>query len=558
MAIRPCGADENGATFGKALTFGMYSTPGIIVIPASPATAGFELKINGLAFSSTGQLTPFTFDPSLHTDKKALGMHMWIQGGISFPLTRSKSGTREQVATVEVTGQFGLYGQVGGKSNIAEFLSGIMGCNNDVAGMLSNLRKLGATGKFQIFGQLELSIKLDMAKLVGCCGSSFEITGTGAVLQEFAWDVNNKANTYIAFYASRKANIDTGLLLAPYGKFGEFLGNMMPKFEVTFRNFFKISMKPELSFGFDFSVEMSINCGILNDLMGEIKKFKLPGAPWSGEDLYKAIWPKVVQQFCSNTVKQGLRMSLAWKGLGLDRPGTFIELTGAVKAKISMDQLPICPPGGWVGDSCSKNTDCKSADPLSGYGSKKYGYCLNSKQWNAAVFCQGKCIKLLPGGSSCAKSALNIPIWQKMDLTTAEDVACEGGKCLCGKCAGKSGRLPNNSPCATNANCDSGWCEGSVTVGCKGTCKPKRKNGEACYKGTVTLGSGDGNSCQDGQCTCGRCGRKQGSGKTCSLDDNCAGSLGCGGALQNCWGCRCSCSARRRRTPIPGIPGIRI
>eukprot|EP00794_Sanderia_malayensis_P009630 gene9630-10618_t len=111
--------------------------------------------------------------------------------------------------------------------------------------------------------------------------------------------------------------------------------------------------------------------------------------------------------------------------------------------------------------------------------------------------------------------------------------SCSSGQCTCGYC----GRRQNTwRRCSTNDNCKSGWCDGRPTYGCRGTCKSKVRDGGRCI-------NGDGNSCSSGQCTCGYCGRKLGNYRRCSTNDNCASGW-CNG--RNTIGCGGTCQRKRR------------
>eukprot|EP00956_Cyclotella_meneghiniana_P008260 scaffold11019_cov38-Cyclotella_meneghiniana.AAC.2 len=70
-----------------------------------------------------------------------------------------------------------------------------------------------------------------------------------------------------------------------------------------------------------------------------------------------------------------------------------------------------------------------------------------------------------------------------------------------------SGTVSDGESCSANSNCQSGWCKslyyGASTIGCQGTCKPKREIGHRCY-GTENMGlsSSDPASCVSGICYC--------------------------------------------------------
>ena len=92
-----------------------------------------------------------------------------------------------------------------------------------------------------------------------------------------------------------------------------------------------------------------------------------------------------------------------------------------------------------------------------------------------------------------------------------------------------------NFACSTNDNCQSGWCNGVFTTGCRGKCKSKTPDGQRCQ------GANDGNSCASGQCTCGFCGRKMRDSFSCSTNNNCQSGW-CNGVFTT--GCRGKCKSK--------------
>jgi len=274
----------------------------------------------------------------------------------------------------------------------------------------------------------------------------------------------------------------------------------------------------------------------LNTLAENVKKI-----PEIGNDVYNAVWPKVVSNICSAPKGVAAMVSLGWKGATIDRKNTFLQLTiPGHTFKLSAEELPVCPPGGISGDKCSENADCYSDDADSNYfgytqgsgqsshSGRPGGYCLNDQRFKTSTFCLGRCIKLRPAGESCSGSKLNLPV---NFAHSAENEVCESGVCLCDTCTDLSGKVRNAGTCATNDNCASGWCEKpSGTIGCTGKCRPKRADGVACY-------NSDGLSCRAGQCTCGVCGSKLPNESRCATNDNCASgwcekpswTVGCGG-----------------------------
>ena len=105
--------------------------------------------------------------------------------------------------------------------------------------------------------------------------------------------------------------------------------------------------------------------------------------------------------------------------------------------------------------------------------------------------------------------------------------SCASGKCICGYCGWK---LRDMLPCSANSDCRSGWCNGVVTIGCRGVCKSKTPDGGRCQ------GASDRNSCVSGKCICGYCGRKLRDFYPCSENADCQSgwcngvvTIGCGG-----------------------------
>ena len=118
-------------------------------------------------------------------------------------------------------------------------------------------------------------------------------------------------------------------------------------------------------------------------------------------------------------------------------------------------------------------------------------------------------------------------------LNNGDSNSCKSLQCTCGKCGKK---LPNGYSCSTNDNCESGWCNGKVTIGCGGKCKRRHDDYEACPLNI--LGSGDNNICKSGRCekvsgTTALCAPKVGfrAGTKCNEDTDCdkTKSLWCSG-----------------------------
>ena len=88
---------------------------------------------------------------------------------------------------------------------------------------------------------------------------------------------------------------------------------------------------------------------------------------------------------------------------------------------------------GWgCGNDCWKNSHCDNSHWCEG---------------GSAAKC-GKCISKAKDGAACYYAS-----------------SCQTGQCTCRKCGNQ---LEIDDWCSTNANCKSGWCDGSVTMGCNG------------------------------------------------------------------------------------------
>ena len=53
--------------------------------------------------------------------------------------------------------------------------------------------------------------------------------------------------------------------------------------------------------------------------------------------------------------------------------------------------------------------------------------------------------------------------------------------------------------CSDNNECESGWCDGEVTMGCQGICKEKIDDNKECPRRSV-IGDGFDESCKSGEC----------------------------------------------------------
>ena len=134
------------------------------------------------------------------------------------------------------------------------------------------------------------------------------------------------------------------------------------------------------------------------------------------------------------------------------------------------------------GYKCSTNYNCRS------------GWCDGA----ITIGCGGTCKSKTPDGQRCGG--------------IRDGKSCASGKCICGYC-GRT--LRDFFPCSENADCQSAWCDGVVTINCRGRCKSRIPDGQRC------LGSNDGKSCASGKCICGYCGRKLRNTLPCSANADC-------------------------------------
>merc|ERR1711966_185985 len=292
----------------------------------------------------------------------------------------------------------------------------------------------------------------------------------------------------------------------------------------------------KIGFDFDFEAKIKFECGAITKVGNALKRYPATrigniNIP-SGQTIYDAIWPKFIDEICNQPRELSYKISFAFEGSKVDRTNTYIEgSAGGIAGRVSMDELPLCPAGGLIGDRCSKNSDCYEDDAemqhgyTHGQGKASHapypgGYCKNDDTFKTSILCLGRCIRLREVGESCAAGELNTFNFAH----TAEHEACRSGECRCGKCASPgSGRSGNGSPCSSNAGCETtSYCEKKTwQVGCSGICKAKIADVQPCYKS-------NGITCDDSACVanshiCGRCGgrKSQPQWASCSTDADC-------------------------------------
>ena len=120
------------------------------------------------------------------------------------------------------------------------------------------------------------------------------------------------ANSYMAYWVSFKREIDFSGLLSPLGDFGEFIGGMLPKVQIILQEYIKINLSGLPDFIIRFSIGLTFNCKPLADIGNTIKKLDFT----TGKDIYNAVWPKEVTEFCDREDDHELyaKLSIGFKG----------------------------------------------------------------------------------------------------------------------------------------------------------------------------------------------------------------------------------------------------
>ena len=185
---------------------------------------------------------------------------------------------------------------------------------------------------------------------------------------------NDRSKSKLAPYARRTAKLDSmQFISAQLGPFGELIGrSVQTEMARSQKIYMTFILKPEFHFGTDFEVSAMMDCGPINAL-GETIRKALNGLS-NGDQIHKAIWPETITTICGQKNTLSTRVSFGWKVFAIDRAGTFLELKANSNTfKVSLADLPICPPGGSIGDSCSASTDCCSEDKDSDFAGYTQG-----------------------------------------------------------------------------------------------------------------------------------------------------------------------------------------
>lgn len=123
---------------------------------------------------------------------------------------------------------------------------------------------------------------------------------------------NYLANSYMAYWVSFKREIDFSELLSPLGDFGDFIGGMLPKVEILLQEYIKINLSGLPDFILRFAIGLNINCQPLADIGNAIYDLDFT----TGKDIYNAVWPQEVTDFCDNEDGHTLqaKLSIGFKG----------------------------------------------------------------------------------------------------------------------------------------------------------------------------------------------------------------------------------------------------
>ena len=199
-------------------------------------------------------------------------MHVWMKGEIGFPL---KGKGKAKIGKVALKGEFGVYAELGGHADFVPFLKELIEESSDLGSMVTKFGLMASTGKYQIFGALELELELNLKKLCNLDIGEFKVTGGASVMMSLEWQivvpVHSGINAKLALYAGRTATVDLmQLISAQLGPFGELIKKSvkldMSMTQRIYMAFALVASKPEFHFGADFDVSVKTDCGPINDL----------------------------------------------------------------------------------------------------------------------------------------------------------------------------------------------------------------------------------------------------------------------------------------------------
>ena len=542
MAIMPCKYDDpRPGTLMQELTFGFHAENGI---PIAEIYKVLKLKLNGVMFNSMGRLTPPTFDPPLPKAMQPIGMDMALTGTAEVAF-----GTKNhKFLEVGFTSTIGMLSKLNGRSISGEALSFLFGPDGMqfeyIEDKLKNLINTDLNLRVQMFASGSTSITLNFESLTGIKGAKLDVSAAGPGLSVSAMlDVELVTTAWHPFMPqvttmtaawgiSRKFVLRHQLdfLFDTLGPLGKALKATFSAVQASIqttvleKTYLRVSTDGFM-FSYEFSGSTKFNCGPIIGVFSDIIKLIEEKMP-AGEELTKGLLDlfepikKILDEICAPDATLDVGVGIAFDNHGLVKDDTFIKF---MKYTLKMSDIPSCPPPVRPGEACSTNSDCNGPEYPDG------GYCLNHPEWKTSIACLGKCIKKLPNGERCDKDAMNLPPWAKLDVGNAEKEACISNECLCGSC----GSVADGFSCATNDNCQSGFCKGYSTTGCTGTCLAPIDTGGDCSPGAVQelFGalpwSAAHEACKYNACYCNRCVSSSGGlpkGYACSENSDCESS----------------------------------
>jgi len=160
----------------------------------------------------------------------------------------------------------------------------------------------------------------------------------------------------------------------------------------------------------------------------------------------------------------------------------------------------------------------------------------------ASGWCQGRVTINCEGSCKPKRRSLDSAY---CDLLGCLGSSCVSNKEVCGKCTKSNKKVPDGYKCSVTEDCESGYCEGSVTIGCNGRCRAKRKPGTPAWCFGPVCKSG---SCETNKEICGTCAngsKKVSNDKKCSFDKECDSGYCSGWWTPGCAG-RCKTKEKKK------------
>ena len=154
------------------------------------------------------------------------------------------------------------------------------------------------------------------------------------------------------------------------------------------------------------------------------------------------------------------------------------------------------------GATCAKDSQCAN------------GWC----KGKSGVACSGKCTAFLNTGGDCSGGLTQ----------SINDAKCLGKRqCKCGTCTAENGLLAYSKKCATNDQCNNGFCNGKSGGTCTGKCQAYLKTGQDC-SGSPVKKVNDDKCLGKRECICSRCTEENGK---ISLNNKCGTNAQCNNAF---------------------------